>query len=253
MPAIQRENHEPFSDATWEDFLRRWLLGAYRASFFHDMVLADVRRLGPKPAVLDIGCGRGFDGDPALQRSLAELAGRYVGIEPDLSVRLSDCFTQVHRCTLEAASLAPSSIDVAFAMFVLEHVPCPQAFFVRLFDVLSTGGVFWGFTIDLRHMFALISLATERLGLKGWCLKRLGATEMARGPGHYPAFYQANTPSAIRRWGGRFRSVRLMNLYQAGQFDAYLPRWAHRAGRAIDRLTALLGLPGPMLVVRLEK
>jgi SAM-dependent methyltransferase len=250
---LRGEVREPFSDATWGELLRRWCQGAYRASFFRDMILTDVRRLGPEPALLDIGCGRGFDGEPGLRRSLAELAGQYVGIEPDASIPVLDGCTQVHRCPLEDAPLAPATIDVAFAVFVIEHLRRPQAFFDKVFEILADGGVFWGFTIDLRHFFALVSLAAEGLGVKEWCLKRLGATETMRGPGHYRAFYRANTPCAIRRCAGRFRSVRMMNLRQSGQLDAYLPQWARPGGRWLDRLTAALRLPGPMLVVRLEK
>ncbi len=253
MDPVRRDTHEAFSDATWEDLFRRWRQGAYRASFFRDMILTDVRRFHPKPVLLDIGCGRGFDGEPELQQSLAELADRYVGVEPDASVRLSDCFTEVHRCRLEDAPLAPASIDVAYAVFVIEHLRCPREFFDKVFEILVPGGVFWGFTIDLRHFFALVSLATDGLGVKGWCLKRAGSTEAIRGPGHYRTFYRANTPCAVRRCVGPFRSIRLMNLHQEGQFDAYLPGWARRGGRWLDRLTAALGLPGPMLVVRLEK
>jgi SAM-dependent methyltransferase len=253
MESSRSKSREPFSEATWGELLRRWRQGVYRPSFFRDMILTDVRRLGPEPALLDIGCGRGFDGQPEFQRSLAELAGQYVGIEPDASVSVLDCHTQVHRCPLEDAPLASASIDVAFAVFVIEHLRCPQIFFETVFETLSDGGIFWGFTIDLRHFFALMSLAAEGLGVKEWCLTRLGETETIRGPGHYRTFYRANTPCAIRRCAGRFRSVRMMNLHQTGQFDAYLPQWARTGGRWLDRLTAALRLPGPMLVVRLEK
>jgi SAM-dependent methyltransferase len=253
MDTVRRDTREAFSDAQWEDLLRRWRQGAYRASFFRDMILTDVQRLPFKPALLDIGCGRGFDGEPGLQQSLAEAADRYVGIEPDASIRLFEGFAEVHRCTLEEAPLAHASIDVAFAVFVIEHLRTPQAFFDKLLEVLSPGGVFWGFTIDVRHAFALLSLAADGLGVKDWCLKNVGSAEVLRGPGHYRTFYRANTPNAIRRCASRFRCVRLMNLHQEGQFDAYLPRWAHRGGRWLDRLAAILGLPGPMLVMRLEK
>jgi SAM-dependent methyltransferase len=253
MDPAKCDTPEAFSDATWEGFHQRWRQGAYRASFFHDMILADARRFQPKPALLDIGCGRGFDGEPGLQQSLAEAAGRYVAIEPDASIRLSECFTEVHRCALEEAPLAAASIDLAFAVFVVEHLRTPQSFFDKLIEILVPGGVFWGFTVDLRHAFALLSLAADRLGVKDWCLKNVGSAEVLRGPGHYRAFYRANTPNAIRRCASRFRCVRLMNLHQEGQFDAYLPRWARPGGRWLDRLAAALGLPGPMLVMRLAK
>jgi SAM-dependent methyltransferase len=176
-----------------------------------------------------------------------------VGVEPDASVRLSGCFTEVHRCTLESAPLAAASIDLAFAVFVIEHLRCPQEFFDQVFKVLVPGGVFWGFTIDVRHVFALFSLLADGLEVKSWILRCVGNTEAMRGPGHYRTFYRANTPRAVRRYTTRFRSVRLVNLHQEGQFDAYLPSCARRGGRWLDRFVATVGLPGPMLVVRLEK
>jgi len=250
---VAGHTREAFSDATWDEFARRWERGDYRASFFRDMVLADVRRLGPRPSLLDIGCGRGLDGEPALQRSLAEWAGRYVGIEPDAAASVADCFAQIYRCPLEDAPLEPASIHVAMAVFVIEHVRCPRPFFGRIYEVLVEGGVFWGFTIDLRHGFALASLLAEGLGMKQWCVDAARAAGVRPHADVYRTFYRANTPSAIRRYAGRFRSARFMNLHQAGQFDAYLPRWAHRCSHALDRLGAALRLPGPMLVARLEK
>jgi len=250
---LARKTREAFSDGTWDEFARRWEGGDYRASLFRDMILADVRRLGPRPTLLDIGCGRGLDGEPGLQQSLAERAGRYVGIEPDAAVPVGECFTQVHRCPLEDAPLEPASIDVAFAVFVIEHVGCPKRFFRSVFDVLVDGGVFWGFTIDLRHVFALASLLAEGLGVKPWCIDCARAAGAAHHAAAYRTLYRANTPLAIRRYASRFRSVRLMNLQRTGQFDAYLPPWAHRCSHGFDRLAAALRLPGPMLVLRLEK
>jgi len=247
------QTREPFSDATWNAFLRRWEQGDYRASFFRDMVLTDVRRLGPRPTVLDIGCGRGLDGEPALQRSLAEQSGAYVGIEPDPAIPAADWFTQVHRCRLEDAPLEPASIDVALAVFVIEHVRSPKTLFRKIFEVLVEGGVFWAFTIDARHVFALASLLAQGLRIKQWCIHHARDAGVRCDVEVYPTYYRANTPCAIRRYSAGFRSVRVMNLHQTGQFDAYLPRRAHPCSHGLDRLAALLRLPGPMLVARLEK
>ena len=247
------DSRERFSDAAWAEWLGRWRLGAYRAGFFRDLILADARRLGPRPTLLDIGCGSGLDGDPAMQQSLADVAGRYIGIEPDLSMTVGPCFTEVHRCPLEDAPLATGSIDVAFAVFVIEHLRQPQDFWERLYELLGPGGVFWGFTIDRRHFFGLASILVEKTGVKRWYLRRVRRTGALSKICTYPVYYRANTPREIRRQVGQFRSARFMNLHRMGQFDAYLPGWLQPAGRVVDRLTAALGLPGPMLAVRLEK
>jgi len=244
---------DTITDAAWDEYRRRWRQGAYRASFFCEMVRDDIERRGPRPAVLDIGCGRGFDGEAGLQNSLATLAGQYIGIEPDTSLQVADCFTKVHRSTLEDAPVVAESIDVALAVFVLEHLPEPQAFFDKLYQSLAPGGVFWGFTIDRRHYFAMVSRLAEMLGVKGWLLRRMGIADAVRGGNHYRTLYRTNTPGAIRRYAARFHCIRWMNLHQTGQLDAYLPQWGRPISRCLDWGTAAFHLPGPMLVVRLEK
>jgi SAM-dependent methyltransferase len=247
------DSPDEVSDAAWAEWFGHWRLGAYRAGFFRDLILADAQRLGPKPTLLDIGCGSGLDGDRAMQQSLADVAGRYIGIEPDLSMTVRPCFTEVHRCRLEDAPLATNSIDVAFAVFVIEHLRRPGDFWRRLFELLAPGGVFWGFTIDRRHFFGLASILVETTGLKRWYLRLVRHTGGLAKMSTYPVYYRANTPGEIRRQVSRFCSARFMNLHRMGQFDAYLPGWLQPAGRFVDRLTAALGLPGPMLVIRLEK
>jgi len=55
----------------------------WRYCIFRDMILADARRLRPKPTILDIGCGAGFDGGVPLQRSIADVVGCNIGVEAD--------------------------------------------------------------------------------------------------------------------------------------------------------------------------
>jgi 2-polyprenyl-3-methyl-5-hydroxy-6-metoxy-1,4-benzoquinol methylase len=116
---------------------------------------------------LDIGCGHGFDGDGDLQRSLAEQANRFIGIEPDTQIQPPAYFTEVHPCTFEDAPLAPDSVHAAYSAFVLEHVEQPALFWRKLHGCLAPGGVFWGFTVDARHPFSAVSLAAGKLKAQG--------------------------------------------------------------------------------------
>ena len=150
----------------WDPYVKRYRAGEWRDRIFRDIILADARRQRSKPTILDIGCGDGFDGSVPLQRSIAEAAGCYIGIEPDPEILLGDYFTETHRCLFEQAPLAAGSVDVAYAVMVLEHLPHPQAFWDKLHEVLSDGGVFWGLTVDARHRFAWLSLWSGRLKLK---------------------------------------------------------------------------------------
>ena len=150
---------------TWEPYIARYRAGEWRDRIFRDMVLADARVLGPEPAILDIGCGQGLDGSLPLQASIADVAGRFIGIEPDPEVALGDHFTETHRCLFEEAAVEPGSIDLAYAVMVLEHLPRPQTFWDKLFELLVDGGVFWGLTVDARHPFSRFSLWADRLNV----------------------------------------------------------------------------------------
>jgi SAM-dependent methyltransferase len=238
---------------TWDTFHDQYRSGRWRAALVHDLILADVWARGPKPTVLDIGCGRGFDDDPRLQASLASHAGRYVGVEPDTEAPLGNCFDAVYRCPLEDAAVAPGSVHVAFAVMVLEHLRRPQTFFDKIHTLLADGGVFWALTMDARHWFCTASQTAGRLGIKdlylGWIWGRRGCERYA----NYPAFYRANTPGRIRQLARGFRDVRCANLAREGQLDPYLPRALRPLGRFLDRRAIGSGRPGPLLAVRLEK
>jgi hypothetical protein len=57
------ENAENIADE-WAPNLERYRAGGeWRGRIFRDMILADARRMKPKPTILDIGCGGGLDGD----------------------------------------------------------------------------------------------------------------------------------------------------------------------------------------------
>ena len=87
-------------------------------------MVSSIHRHGDR--VLDIGCGHGFDGDADLQKSIAEESGWFVGVEPDAEIEIPTSFSESHRTILEDAPLEKHSIDVAYSVFVLEHVKCAQ-------------------------------------------------------------------------------------------------------------------------------
>src|SRR3954470_3075796 len=108
--------------------LERYRSGECRDRIFRDMIFADTQPHGRDLTFLDIGCGQGFDGDVPLQASVARAAGTFIGVEPDRAIEPQGCFDVVHRCFFEDAPLEPESIDVAYAIMVLEHLPEPQRF-----------------------------------------------------------------------------------------------------------------------------
>ena len=93
------------ASSRWAPYISRYRDGEWRDRIFRDMVAEDARKMGEAPTILDIGCGRGLDGSLPLQGSLAELAGHYIGVEPDPEVPLADHFGEIHRTLFEEATI----------------------------------------------------------------------------------------------------------------------------------------------------
>jgi SAM-dependent methyltransferase len=250
---LVQEAQDHLALPTWGRYLERYRRGEWRGTVFRDMMMADAGRAAGPPTVLDIGCGRGIDGNHRLQKAVADRAGRYIGIEPDPTVPLGEWVTESHRCLFEDAPLQPGSVDLAFAVMVMEHLPDPRLFWDKLYDALANGGVFWGLTMDARHWFCRASAWSDRLKIKNSYLRLLHGR---RGEGryeNYPVHYRANQPAEIAAQAERFRSCQVFNLSRAGQMDFYLPKFARSVGRWLDRRAMARGKPGMLLAVRAEK
>jgi SAM-dependent methyltransferase len=242
-----------FTSESWEAYQARYRAGGWRAPIFRDMVLADIRAAGAGAAVLDIGCGRGFDGDARLQRSLAEAAGSYLGVEPDTSIVPEDCFAQIYPSILEEAAIPSGSVHVAFAVMVLEHLERPQPFWDKLHDVLAEGGVFWGFTMDGRHRFCRASLLAERLSIKDLYLRFLRGKRGAARYENYSVHYHCNTPAQIGDCARAFRECDFVSFARVGQLNYYVPRPLRPVTNCMDRWDLRRNRPGSILAVRVAK
>ncbi|HKI20887.1 MAG TPA: class I SAM-dependent methyltransferase [Isosphaeraceae bacterium] len=239
---------------TWGPYIARYRAGEWRDRIFRDMLLGDVAAIGGKPTILDIGCGEGLDGSVELQRSIAEAAGRFIGIEPDPAVVLGDHFTETLRCCFEQAPLTPGSIDLAYAVMVLEHLPQPQVFWDKLFEVLVPGGIFWGLTVDARHIFSRFSLWADRLRIKNLYMDFvLGRAADSGRYRNYPTYYRTNTPVEILGFARSFRSAEFINFSRVGQWSPYLPRSLRGIARGIDARSIRKQQPGTLLAVRVVK
>ncbi len=237
----------------WAPFIERYGAGECRDRIFYDMVQEDARAR-PRPlTMLDIGCGKGFDTNVALQEAMAHSADQYIGVEPDPDVAPGGYFTEVHRCRFEEAPAPSGSVHVAFAIMVLEHLPRPQAFWDKVYDVLADGGVFWGLTVDARHWFTHASLWTERLKIKELYLRALLGRRGVERYENYPVYYRSNTPDQIAAYTGRFRSRECINFARVGQLTPLFPRFVHPLVKALDRRTLRGRRPGTLLAVRIAK
>jgi SAM-dependent methyltransferase len=238
-----------------ESYHERFRKGERIASIFHDLILADAKQISRdgELVILDIGCGEGLVHRRGLQRSLAQTASQYIGIEPDPDIRLGRYFTAQYRCLFENAPLQPDSIDVAIAAMVLEHLADPQMFWDKLYAVLRPGGVFWGLTVDARHWFALLSLLTERFHIKDWYLSAVRGERGIERYDNYATYYRSNKPRQIRRMTQAFRQTEIISFHRVGQFDYYTPVKLRWLVWAFERLTICLGLAGVTMAVRVEK
>ena len=240
----------------WGSYLQRYHNGEWRAPIFRDMVLADAEAIKQKLGelkILDIGCGGGFDSNALLQQSISQIASQYIGIEPDTDIELESIFSSTHRCIFEDAPIISESIDIAFAVMVLEHFEHPQIFWNKVHNILKKGGVFWGFTVDARHWFVFASLLTEKLGIKNWYLNRLHGIRGKDRYENYGVYYRSNTPEQIEKLTGAFSSSIVLNFNRVGQIDYYFPKKFRWVGRAIDSIAIRMGLPGSLIAIRAEK
>jgi SAM-dependent methyltransferase len=232
---------------------QRYQEGVCRDRIIHDLILADAARFAKPLTMVDIGCGKGFDTDIPLQQSLVGAATHYIGIEPDHLVVPGPYLNDVRRCLFEQADLPPTSVHVAFAIMVLEHVADPQPFWDKLYEVLVPGGVFWALTVDARHWFCRASLWSQRLRLKEWYLAWLLGTRGKDRYENYPVFYRCNAPAAVETYARSFSSVCCFNLARVGQCDEIFPKFLRPLSRRREARAIQRGKPGTLLVVRARK
>ena len=232
----------------------RYRAGERRGVIFRDLVVDSLRGFDrDEVTALDIGCGHGFDDDVELQRSIANRGHQFVGIEPDTDIPPPAYFTEMHRTSLEESGVAPESVHVAYATFVLEHLHDPEAFLRKIHECLVPGGVFWAFTVDARHPFTFVSKLMERLGLKGFYLNTLRGRRGVERYENYPTVYRINSPRQVRRFSARFASADCVSLLRPGQMDYYLPRFARWPAHALERVAGFLHMPGAILVIHMSK
>jgi 2-polyprenyl-3-methyl-5-hydroxy-6-metoxy-1,4-benzoquinol methylase len=195
------------------------------------------RECPPGARVLNIGAGRNLSG-PLLH--IREKAGHLVGVDPDASILDNVDVDERHHSSLEAyAATAPEPFDLAFSVFVLEHVADPRAFAEACATVLRPGGVLMAVTVNKWHYFGLSTWAATRLHVADLLLPRLRPEASAY---HFPTEYRLNTAAAITRHldAAGFDSVDFRYWDLPVMYEPYLPRpirgFATHYQRAVYRL-----------------
>ena len=231
--------------AQWDLVVTRYRDGEWRSRIFADLVLQEVRRLARSPVVLDIGCGAGFDGSARLQQEIVRASAHAIGVEPDPETNVAPIFAEVHRCSIEHANIRPNSIDIAYAVMVVEHVRQPKLFFDTLARVMKDGGVFWAFTVDVRHWSSWISLAMERLNLKEVYFQHRQDRYA-----NFPVCYRLNSPRQVLTYSAPYFDVQFVNLARIGSEDSSIPRFLRPCNHFVDHVLARLHAPGANFAFR---
>jgi ubiquinone/menaquinone biosynthesis C-methylase UbiE len=192
-------------------------------------------------SVLNIGGGCDGSGTfPAVRRR----AGHLVVVDPSERVNDNTQADERHQLTLEQYAVGNADrFEVAFAIFVLEHVRDPHAFTEAVARVLAPGGIFMAITPNQRHYFGMTTWAATRLGIDEWMLRHLREAGKVDDY-HVPTEYRINSIRATTRHLSRagFSSIHFRMWDAPAMYQPYLPgpltglatvwnRAAYRSGR----------------------
>jgi SAM-dependent methyltransferase len=211
--------------ATFSDFKGKlnFLMDVWYHPVFTQLVLKEIRARN-KPVVLDIGCGNGVGGFIEYTQVISAEADQLWGIEPDDSIEEQPgVFYHCQQALLEDAELPGNGFDVAYAVFVLEHVQDPDEFFRAVYRALKPGGVLVAITPNAGAFFGMTSRILNRLKLDELVLrivKRKAAIEEY----HYPLASKCNTQRQLSRIADRvgFAEPEILYFQFAGT-DGYFP------------------------------
>jgi SAM-dependent methyltransferase len=197
--------------------------------------------VAPGAAVLNIGGGCNASGSFPLVR---RRAGRLVAVDPSGRIHRDSAADERHQLTLEQyAADHEAEFDVAFAVFVLEHVAAPASFTDAAARVLRPGGSFLALTLNRWHYFGLATWAASRLHLEEPVLHLVRDRPTVEAY-HVHTEYRLNSIRCVERHlrVAGFSAVELRMWDLPSMYEPYLPgplrgfagRWssfAYRTGR----------------------
>jgi SAM-dependent methyltransferase len=142
----------------------------------------------PWHELLDLGAGGGHKNRYAFKGNVKKITG------VDLDPRVVDnpLLDEGVEANITDLPFADSSFDVAFAIYVLEHLDDPQAFVREVRRVLRPGGYFLALTPNRFHYVPLVSSLTPTRFHK-WYNRRRGRQE----DDTFPTLYRMNSRRAL--------------------------------------------------------
>lgn len=158
----------------------------------------------PSDRVLEIGAGAG-------KRNIHSLRGRcseIVGVDVDPRVTGNPLLDRGLVADAEELPFADGSFDVAFAIYVLEHIENPRAFVAETKRVLRPGGHFLTLVPNQLHYVPILSKIAPTW-FHRWCNRKRGR----RKSDTFPTFYRLNSRTALLRY---FTEVGFEAVYMRG-------------------------------------
>ncbi len=199
------------------------------------------------PGGQTLNIGAGYNRSDALAAVNAK-SPYMVGIDPDESIQANAALDERYQLSMEGfAPGAPARFDVAFSIYVLEHVENPAAFIEACAHVLKPGGVLFGLTLNRYQYFGFTTWAATRLGVSEVLLKRLKTPDQIADY-HFPTQYRLNTIRTITRHLDRagFRSVEFRCFDQPKRYAYYLPDRLKGFSYGYTRIAYAIGRPSLM-------
>jgi SAM-dependent methyltransferase len=172
--------------------------------------------------VLNIGAGCNLSGSLT---SVRRRAGLLVGVDPDPAISDNPTLDERHCQSMEEyAATGPAPFDLAFSVFVLEHVHDPDAFTQACARVLRPGGVLMGMTVNMWHYFGLATWAATRAGVADRLLPHLRPRAQVDNY-HFATEYRLNTIRAMMRHleDSGFDAVEFRCWDLPSMYEPYLP------------------------------
>ena len=175
---------------------------------------------------LNIGAGKNLSGG---LRPVTRRMTYMVGVDPDPSIHDNPSLHERHQMSLETfATDHAAEFDIAFAVYVLEHVAAPAAFMAACARVLKPGGSLFALTLNRCQYFGLLTWASTRLGASDWLLARLKPPDVIA-QYHFVTEYRLNSIRKVSRRleQAGFRAVEFRCYDAPDRYRWYLPSVLH--------------------------
>jgi SAM-dependent methyltransferase len=154
------------------------------------------RYVSPATRALDVGCGRG-----GVMELFWQSVRRAVGVDPDFASLAQRRVSMPVVCSRgERLPLAAGSFDLVIGLWVLEHLPQPEAALREIWRVLDRGGHFIFITPNALHPLIWANRWS-------WAMPAIQRLLIPRLYGRAEAdtfrtHYRANTPARLRGLAG---------------------------------------------------